>query len=50
MNEAFRAKIEAKLAAYSEWSAGRKFSACRLVRYVGVDMVGAQDLPLTEVP
>jgi hypothetical protein len=49
MDEQFRAKLDAKLAEYRAWSAGRVFPSCRVVQYVGVDLVGAKSLPLSEV-
>jgi hypothetical protein len=45
----FRSKLQAKLASYRDWSAGREFSGCRLVHYCGVDLIGAQDLLLADV-
>ena len=49
MDEAFRAKLRSKLADYRAWSSGRAFADCRLVHYCGVDLVGAQAVPMAEV-
>lgn len=49
MDEQFRAKLDAKLAAYRGWSSGRAFPSCRLVHYCGVDLVGSKSLALSEV-
>lgn len=49
MNDDFHSKLESKLSAFREWSAGRKLSGCRLVHYCGVDLVGAQDVPPDEI-
>ncbi len=48
MTEAFRSKLQAKLADYRVWSARRKLTGCRLVHYCGIDLAGSQDLPLAE--
>jgi hypothetical protein len=49
MDEQFRAKLDAKMAEYRDWSEGHALPLCRLVQYVGVDLVGAKSLPLSEV-
>ena len=49
MDDAFRAKLQSKLAGFRAWSAGRTFAGSRLVHYCGVEMVGAQSLTLAEV-
>ena len=49
MTDAFHAKLQCKIADYHTWAAGRRLSGCRLVHYCGVDLLGAQDLLLTEV-
>lgn len=49
MTDAFRSKLQTKLSDYRSWSVGRRLSGCRLVQYCGVEMVGAQDVPLAEV-
>ena len=49
MNEAFLAKLNAKLEAYREWRAGRDVQAARLVQYCGVELVGALDIPVGDV-
>ena len=45
----FHAKLQAKLASYRDWYAGRELSGCRLVHYCGVDLIGAQNVPLADV-
>jgi hypothetical protein len=49
MDDAFRAKIESKLDSFHQWVHGRELRSCRLVQYVGVEMLGAIDVPLGEV-
>jgi hypothetical protein len=49
MDDAFRAKLESKLDAFHQWAQGRDLSSCRLVQYLGVEMLGAIDVPLGEV-
>ena len=34
---------------FRRWAQGRDVSVCRLVQYVGVDLLGAIDVPLGEV-
>lgn len=48
MDDLFRAKLNAKLAAYRNWFGGRSVHSCRLVHYCGVTCV-AKTLPLEEV-
>jgi hypothetical protein len=49
MNDAVRSKLQSQLAAFRDWSAGYELSACRLVRYCGVDLLGALDIPPNEI-
>ena len=49
MDEQFRAKLNAKLAEYRGWSAGRNLSSCRLVQYCFGDLLGAISLSMDEV-
>ena len=49
MDDAFRARLQSKLADYRAWSLGRKSTECRLVQYCGVELVGAQSVPMAEV-
>jgi hypothetical protein len=48
-NDDFRARLDAKLDTYREWFAKRKISNCRLVQFCGVEMIGALDIPLSEI-
>ena len=49
MVESVKTKIDAKLAAFHEWSSSHSFTSCRLVQYCGVERVGASDLLPAEV-
>jgi hypothetical protein len=49
MDDAFREKLQCKLAEFREWSSGHTFTDCRLIHYCGVDLVGAKSLPPTGV-
>jgi hypothetical protein len=49
MEEAFRARLQAKLDGYQEWARGRTLSRCRLVQYSGVQLAGAHNVPIAEV-
>lgn len=49
MDEAFRAKLQAKLNDYRDWSRGQTFSDCRLVQYCGARLAGAFHVPIAEV-
>jgi hypothetical protein len=49
MKDAFRSKLKAKVDDYRTWSAGRQLSSGRFVHYCGVELLGAHDLPLTDV-
>ena len=49
MDAAFRSKIEKKLAEYREWSCSRRLSRCRLIHYVGLDLVGAIEIATSEI-
>lgn len=49
MDDGFGAKVESRLGAYRNWTDGRDLRNCRLVQYVGVEMLGANDVPLGDV-
>ena len=49
MNPEFTPKLEARISSYRAWSQGRNFSGIRLVRYCGVEMIGASDITLSEI-
>ena len=49
MDDAFCAGLESRLTAFRDWARGRDLSACRLVQYLGVERIGALDVPLGEV-
>ena len=49
MDDTFRSKLQAKLADYRAWQKRRRLSACRLVQYCGVDLIGVHEVPLTQV-
>ena len=50
MDDAYRDKLETKLAEFCEWwSSGREFTDCRLVQYCGVDLVGVRSIHLAEI-
>jgi hypothetical protein len=49
MDDAFRAKLELCIGNFRHWAQGREVSGCRLVQYVGVDLLGAIDIPLGKV-
>ena len=42
-------RIEKALAAYRAWSTGQQVRRCRLVQYCGPEMIGAIDIPGSEV-
>ena len=49
MDDNFRAKLGSQLDAFRNWSRGRDLGSCRLVQYLGVEMLGAIDVPLGHV-
>jgi hypothetical protein len=49
MSPEFAAKLEARMSAYRAWERQRHFSSGRLVKYCGVEMIGAQDVVRSEV-
>jgi hypothetical protein len=49
MDDAFQAKLDLCMGTFRRWAQGRDVSGCRLVQYVGVDLLGAIDVPLGEV-
>jgi len=49
MDEEFKAKLNAKLADYRAWLAGRNIASVRLIQYCGIECLGGIDIPLNEV-
>jgi hypothetical protein len=48
VDEAFRSRLDAKLADFREWSRHRTLTCCRLVHYCGVECIGARDVALAD--
>jgi hypothetical protein len=49
MNSDVARKIADKVRDYQAWSTGQQFERCRSVHYCGPDMVGAVDIPTSEI-